>query len=450
MMASHRWLVALSVSLLLPVVQPLHASEAESLEARVQRLESELATLKALLEATLTDPAVADDANLAIVDIKPDGRPAALARQQEPQAAGFGYEGFVQFDTLVTHYSDGKPATSTIDDFLVPSDIPVDPDAEGGFTSTNMSAKSSRFGFTTDHQLEQGRIRSLVELDFALSSQGNERISNSWSSRLRHAYLDWQWSETGSVRAGQYWTTFMRAEARPALWDLTGGVGQTFNRQPLIRLRQGAWSLALENPATRLDGVDYSSQQEAFPDVIARYDGEFGGLGWTVAGMVRQLNYRDDSHSQGPRKDDAWGYATSAAGNWTWGANDIRFMFNYGDALGRYMGLNAFNDGLVGLDGNIVTYDQWGGLLSWSRRFTPHWQAGVTVSAAWADVPGDAVYPGAGLLPDQYVSSHINLWYRPTPKLAIGSEYIRAVKELHNGDKGDLDRLMFSLRYSLK
>ena len=86
-MASHRWLVALSVSLLLPVVQPLHASEAESLEARVQRLESELATLKALLEATLTDPAVADDANLAIVDIKPDGRPAALARQQEPQAA---------------------------------------------------------------------------------------------------------------------------------------------------------------------------------------------------------------------------------------------------------------------------------------------------------------------------------------------------------------------------
>ena len=123
---------------------------------------------------------------------------------------------------------------------------------------------------------------------------------------------------------------------------------------------------------------------------------------------------------------------------------------NLGDALGRYMGLNAFSDGVVGVDGEIITYDQWGGLISFSRRFSPHWQAGVTLSAAWADLPGENRYPNAGQLPDHYASGHLNLWYRPTPSLAFGSEYIRAVKELHNGDSGSVDRLMFSLRYTLK
>ena len=437
-----------SVGFFLSFASGAPAGEVERLEARVSYLEQELTALKALLESA----AVPADNKPSTTDVThtqaKDG--AQPRRQMTGSTPAFSYEGFVQFDSLVSRYSDGKPESSALDDFLVPSDIPVDPNAQESFTSTNMSAKTSRFGFATDHQIGEGRIQSLVELDFALSSQGNERISNSWASRLRHAYVDWQWSDTGSIRAGQYWTTFMRAEARPALWDLTGGVGQTFNRQPLVRLRQGAWSFALENPATRLDGAVYSSQQEAIPDVVARYDGHFGELGWTVAAMLRQLNYRDDNHPQGPREDDALGYATSIAGNWQRGSDDIRFMFNYGDALGRYMGLNAFSDGVVGVDGEIITYDQWGGLISFSRRFSPRWQAGVTLSAAWADVPGEHRYPSAGQLPDHYASGHLNLWYRPTPSLAFGSEYIRAVKELHNGDSGSVDRLMFSLRYTLK
>jgi len=57
-----------------------------------------------------------------------------------------------------------------------------------------------------------------------------------------------------------------------------------------------------------------------------------------------------------------------------------------GGALERYRGLNAFSDGVVTQSGQINTYEQIGGLVSWNRRLNRHWQTGVTLSAAWADV----------------------------------------------------------------
>ena len=433
---------------LMVAVTSVRAEEVEALEARIATLESELVALRSIVEALL--PPSGDNAVLPT----PEQVVAVNEPQRPPRSSGpgegFSYQGFIQLDTLLSDYSDGRPNGSAIEDFLIPSDIPVAADGASGFRSTNMSAKTTRFAFATDHLTSAGRVSSLLELDFALSSQGNERISNSWSSRLRHAYVDWQLSEQNSLLAGQTWTTFMRAEARPALWDMTGSVGQSFNRQPLIRWRHNRWSLAAENPATRLEGVPYEQEQRAVPDLVVRYDGETGALGWTVAGLLRQLNYREERQGEATREDEVMGYALSFAGNWQTGANDFRFMLNYGDALGRYMGLNAFNDGVVTADGSIRTFDQFGGLISWSRRFSPRWQAGVALSGAWADVPGEDVYDAAGLMPESYATGHFNLWYRPTPSLALGSEYIRAVKRLEDGDSGSLDRLMLSVRYNLK
>ncbi|MBT6039003.1 MAG: hypothetical protein HOH17_07045 [Halieaceae bacterium] len=88
--------------------------------------------------------------------------------------------------------------------------------------------------------------------------------------------------------------------------------------------------------------------------------------------------------------------------------------------------------------------------MSWNRRLNRHWLTGVTLSAAWADVPSEDIYVATGLLPEHYASGHFSLWYRSTGSLSLGSEYIRAVKQLENGDSGSLDRLMFSVRYESK
>ncbi len=91
-----------------------------------------------------------------------------------------------------------------------------------------------------------------------------------------------------------------------------------------------------------------------------------------------------------------------------------------GGALGRYRGLNAFSDGVVTQSGEIKTYEQIGGLVSWNRRLNRHWQTGVTLSAAWADVPSEDIDAAAGLLPEHYASGHFSLWYRPTGSLSLG------------------------------
>ena len=433
-----------------PVIEGPARTQA-AMEARITHLESELAALRELVMQMSNQQRIA--VKEESLDFSAGSAPSPVSTATAEWMGddrGFALEGFIQFDSVFTRYSDGQPSDALIADMLVASEIPVVSGEADSFQSTNLSAKSTRFAFTTDNQTEAGRVTSLLELDFSVSDQGNEKVSNSWSSRLRHAYIDWQWSESDHLVVGQAWTTFMRPQARPALWDLSGSVGQSFNRQPLIRWQHDAWTLAVENPATRLTGVEYSREQRGLPDLVARYDGTAGDLGWSLAGVLRQLNYQQSTDAGDSRKDEATGYAISFAGNWMVGDNDFRFMMNYGDALGRYMGLGAFSDGVVDANGNIQKYDQYGGLVSWSRPVAPRWQAGVALSVAGADLPSTLEYAQEDLLPEWYGSGHFHLEYRPTRRLSFGSEYIHALKELQSGDSGTLDRLMFSMRYNLQ
>lgn len=406
-------------------------------EDRIAELERQLAELKAAVlsnkEATVTNAVEIEEA-----------RPSKKGTR-------FQYGGFVQLDAIGSRYSDGKPSFYASDDLLVASTIPVKP-AEGksdSYSSTNLHAKSSRFFFTTATDTDAGKVSTRVELDFILSGDDNdERISNSWNSRLRHAFVNWDYGEKSSILAGQSWSTFFNVGALPDQYDFVGPVGTIFNRQPQIRWTMGGLQLAVENAATRLNGVDWDDSHEGMPDLVARYNGNAGDLSWSIAGITRELSYEDraDAAVEGD-SDKKRGYALSLSGKWLLGSDDIRFMANYGDALGRYMGLNAFNDGYVDMSGDIKTIDQWGGFVSYRHYWSPMWRSTFTLSTARADNPGESQYAGAGSLAKQYDSFHANLSYLPTPAMSIGGEYIYATKELEDGRDGDLSRLQFAVKY---
>ena len=74
---------------------------------------------------------------------------------------------------------------------------------------------------------------------------------------------------------------------------------------------------------------------------------------------------RELSYDSGSADDAQMGYGLSLSGKWLLGKDDLRFMMSYGDALGRYLDLNAFNDGYVNADGDIENLDQWGALVSY-------------------------------------------------------------------------------------
>ena len=426
-----------------------------AVDDRIAELERQISELKAMVSSNQQNLTVHEET----ITANAQGLVTAQADIEEarPMAKGtkFTYGGYIQLDAISSEYSDGKP-NSLIEDFYVPSLVPVEP-TDGNsdsYTSTNLHAKTSRFFFTTKTNTDAGDIGTRIELDFVLSGQGDERISNSWSSRLRHAFVKWDYGEKSSIMAGQSWSTFFNVGALPDVLDFVGPAGTIFVRQPQVRWTMGGLQVAIENPATRLNDISekgdtYYGDGNDVPDLIARYNGKWGDLSWSAAGMGRRLQYetRPTNAIEGD-SDEQYGYALSLSGKWMLGKDDLRFMVNYGDALGRYMGLNAYNDGYVKADGGIDTVDQWGAFLAYRHFWSPKWRSTFSVSASGADNPDTSDFAGADGLAKEYQSVHANLNYLPAPKLSLGTELIYATKELEDGRDGDLSRVQFAVKYA--
>ena len=426
-----------------------------AVDDRIAELERQISELKAMVSSNQQNLTVHEET----ITANAQGLVTAQADLEEarPMAKGtkFTYGGFVQLDAIYSDYSDGKPTFGPLEDLVVASTIPVEPTSgeSDDYQSTNIHAKTSRFFFTTKTKTDAGDISSRIELDFVLSGSDSaldERISNSWNSRIRHAFVKWDYNENSSILAGQTWSTFFNVGALPDLIDFVGPVGTLFNRQPQVRWTMGGLQLSVENPATRLDAVDgkRKDDSEKMPDLVARYNGKWGDLDWSIAGIGRELAYDQRSGQVEVDSDEEYGYGLSLSGKWMLGKDDIRFMANYGDALGRYMGLMAFEDGYIDSSGSIQTVDQWGAFIAYRHFWSDKWRSTFSVSMAEADNPDTNDYALANGLAKSYETYHANLNWLPAPKLSIGGELIYATKEVEDGRDGDLSRVQFAVKYA--
>ncbi|WOX04946.1 DcaP family trimeric outer membrane transporter [Microbulbifer pacificus] len=378
---------------------------------------------------------------------------------EPPKTATFGNTsiqigGYVKLDSIFSDYSDGNSATAALgEDFLVPSTIPVGGvvDGEGGDVHYNAHAKSTRLFFKSSTEAGAGSVDTHIEIDAMAGNQGDERISNSYAQRLRHAYVNWKMDDNRSLLAGQTWSTFFNVGALPDGLDFVGPVGTIFERQPQIRYTQGLGSgslqLAAENPATTLyNGAENPYDDNSRPDLILRYDNSIGDLKYSVASMSRELAYdRVDGGNESEQ-----GYAISLAGKWQLGRDDLRFMYSYGNALGRYLGLNSYRGGIIDpVNGSIDLIDQHGGFVALRHFWSDRWRSNLVLSATAADNP-DTV---SDMTPSAYQSLQLNLMYSPVPKMTLGGEYILASKEVENVSglladaEGELQRMQFSVQY---
>lgn len=378
---------------------------AESVDARLQKLEQELAALK---------------------------------KQPAPKVTTTGVDisigGYIKMNAMLTDYSDGQGATSGIgEDFMVPSTIPTD--GEDGNAKTHMDAKASRLWLKMATQTDAGLIKGHLEIDFQGSSQGDERITNSYSPRLRHAYLEWN-----NWLMGQTWSTFFNVGALPDVLDFVGPVGTIFVRQPQIRYTSGNFQVALENPSSTIyGGTENPFDDNTVPEMIGRYNFSAGKATYSLAVMARELAYENATD-----KESEMGYAVSFAGKIPVGdgGDDIRLMVNQGNALGRYMALNGFRSGVIEADGGIDLIDQWGVFAAYRHVWNSKWRSSLVLSTAQADNPDEAGDQAA-----QYDSVHTNLIYSPASMLDLGAEAIYGRKELESGDSGSLNRLQLTAIY---
>lgn len=452
-------------------------AQEQSVDARLDRLERLVEGLITRLDAEAgaaqqQTAAVADireqtaliraeqQAMRAEVEATEETTRTLVARQSEmsdklidfaiPQGEGFQmgktrvtYGGYVKLDATSQRTSGGQIAgNSILRDFLFPSSIPVGGQPSG--FDTDFSARQTRFLFKTETDVgTDHKLSSLIELDFNVTEGGNERVTNSFVPRIRHALINYDnWT------FGQGWSTFQNVGALPDSLDFIGVTpGTVFDRQPLIRYTKGGLQIALEQPETVVtaqNGSMVTPGDDQIPDIVGRYNwsGDWGDF--TAAGIVRQLHVSSDDLMG--VDDAAWGYGLSLSGKFKVGAkDDLRFMATAGDGLGRYIGINIVNDAAVKMDGTLDPIFTWSGFAAYRHVWSGNLRSNIAGSYFKADNP---VRLTTNQVTDESWNAFVNLIWTPVGPLNVGVELMYAERTQEDGRSGNLQRVQFSTQYN--
>ncbi|MCK8045397.1 DcaP family trimeric outer membrane transporter [Shewanella sp. 1CM18E] len=360
----------------------------------------------------------------------------------------FQFGGYVKADVMFSDYSNGAPDSGSLSrQFYVPGTIYGD--ASNGKQVVDFQARESRFNFKTSTDLNGHKLSGFIELDFMTHTDGNERVSNSYSPRIRQAFVSFDnWA------AGQMWTTFQNPGALPENLDFVGAAdGTPFVRQTMVRYTNGGFQFSAENPETTLNtyrdpnGDRVTSGSGMVPDFVARYNMKTeSGMAFTFAGIARQLNIEMNKDTANPIDATEFGYGVSFTGVIPVGQDDIKMSATYGEGLGRYMALNYVNAGVLDGNGDIETIGSYGGYISYRHWWNDKWRTSITGSGFKADNNVDL--SGNNVNKDSY-SGYINLLYSPVKPLTVGVEYMYAKNTKENGVDGELNRVIFSMKYVL-
>ena len=354
----------------------------------------------------------------------------------------FTYGGYIKLDAMWSDYSAGAPAGSSVGrDFYVPSTLTVGSD-DSSDAVFDMHARESRFNFGTATLLDNGKtVKTKIELDFLASAPGgNERVSNSYSPRIRHAFISYD-----GWLFGQTWSNFQNVGALPEALDFVGPAeGTVFVRQSQIKYTTGAWSFSLENPESTITtggGGMAVTDDASLPDFTARYTHKADWGNFVVAALARQLTYK-----VGGVDADETSFGVSASGMVKLGEDNLKFMLTQGKGLGRYVGLNVARGAVLNGD-DLDAIDSTSGFIAYQHKWNSQWRSTFLYSFLSADNDENllAMY---GDPTESSQSYSANILYSPVKRLTFGAEFKHAERELESGVDGDLDRLQFSVKYA--
>ena len=412
------------------------AGPAWSQDGDIARLEARVAELEALVHQLIEERGTT-----AAVMPAPAPEPAPAAEAESGASSSYKFGGYVKLDGIWSDYGAGDLAPGSLgSQFYVPGTIPVGDSSASEGPDADFQARETRIFFRSDHVTDAGnKFGTYIEMDFFVNPDGNERVSNSYNSRLRHAFLKYNnWT------FGQTWSTFQDVGALPENLDFIGpSEGTTFIRQAQIRYTSGPWEFAVENPETTITpfggGARIVTDDGAIPDLVGRYTFTLDDGYVKAAALFRSLDYDIAGESD---SETAFGFSLS--GKHSIGRDDIRWMATYGSGTGRYLGLNTANGAVLDAAGNLEAIDEFGGFVSLRHFWSDQWRSNFT--ASYLSIDNDLLLTGLGVTKDVY-SLHANLLYEPVPKLLVGGEIIYAEREVESGLDGDMTRFMLSAKY---
>jgi len=286
------------------------------------------------------------------------------------------------------------------------------PDTPGGPTY-GMTAGLSRLFVDARASTKRGDVRGYIEVDF----NGPSVL------KLRHAYLRHRTARM-DLRAGQTWSTFMNASARPNLLGEAATSGIAELRQTQIRFTRHLpasmhLSASLENPNSGDVGGDIAEARTPAPDAILSLAYERSPITrLQLAALVRRLQVRLEDGSTPAA--NAWGAQLSVVAEPV-ERHVVRIEGLLGDGIGRYLqGLDGSGAGVVSPDAEIDTRRAWGGSASyehpWSATLSSNFVAGAASGRP-------AAYQGSGTFErSDFLAA--NLLLRTSRYTTVGLEYV--------------------------
>jgi hypothetical protein len=345
--------------------------------------------------------------------------------------------GYVKLDVLYSKYSDG-PYSGIGRDFYVPSQTPVTGGGTASQSYFDMHARQSRIHFATESKVDNKKLKSYIEIDFMVTAVpgADERISNSYSPRLRHAFIEYdKWL------FGQTWSTFQNVGSLPESVDFIGNTDAgIFVRQPQIRYTYENWQFSIENPETTVNtgAGTIITDDNTLPDFVGRYNLNHNDLSLALAVLLRQLTM-----DQGGIDDTETSIGVSVTGKYMIGKNDIRFGINTGSGLGRYIGLNV-SPGAAINGSNLEAIDSTGLFASYRHLWNQKWRSNFIISTISID--NNTTITGTGATKGT-TSFRANAIYNVVKNFDLGGEIAFADREIESGADGDLTRLQFMAMY---
>lgn len=408
----------------------------ETMQRRLDQLEKQQAPA-----AQATAPAAASGAALTAGSSKNS--------VMFPGGTELSWGGYAKLDAIYNSVSAGG-SNNALNQVYVAGAIPLSNQENGRRNQLSMSGRESRLWFKTKTATPLGDATAHVEFDL-YGAADDERTGNGNNLRTRHAY-----GSLGNLLAGQTWSTFLNLASVAETADLDGPASVILVRQAQVRytipFSGGNFQIAAENPESTLTAIGTVAgvaaggrvmpSSDAAPDLIGRINlmRDWGTV--SFAAMARQL--RADGVVAGT-SDSKWGGGVNVSGMIKLaGKDNFKFNATYGNAVGRYMGLNATNDGTITAAGKINTVNTWGVFGALQHWWTPTLRSNWALSTIRASNPAEL---SATAYNKSIWSSHLNLVWSATPSTTFAAEWLHANRKVENGLEGDLNRLQFSGKY---
>lgn len=302
------------------------------------------------------------------------------------------------------------------------------------------NSRDSRLWFRALRPGQNGDFNVYVEYDMA-------EKPDSYKFRLRHAYVS-----LGPVLAGRSYTTFVNSAALPDI-DSGTGPGEVSLKRVQLRWTQSLvddsleLAVALEEPDSHITDPDSNrirrDEKDQLPYAAARLTRYADWGQFSFSSLLRSLRWQ-----QNGRQLEEWSGGLGVSGRVNVGLVDnLRFMASYGNGLGRFFTSGAYADASVSRDfSELNPHPVVSAQLAYQHYWNEQWRSTLSLGASRANLPGSA----SEAMTEQARSAQVNLFWSPVPDVTVGIEYLHGQRQLLNGADGELNRVLFSVRYTLQ